>query len=270
MGSPSRFGKVQKKLFKAGSGSALGLLGDPLGVVFFRNHFEVTFHSVMGIATKLGAIDIVFTDLFGGEMGRNNETRNSVLSDSKGNDLERMDNVQRTDVADNRFIHRNSQGLGGDEIVLAERVILIQAEFILIGQKLEASSAELTIFTRVTAVPLELLGNDANDLGILFFRKFLNGFGPNGDGEADEQDGFNESDDTFDVGGEMTLHAVVVGFGVSLLVKTEENVNEITQPTHEKGQHENVHPDNKAIDSVAVRGGINRKCEIIQDRIGHA
>jgi hypothetical protein len=57
--------------------------------------------------------------------------------------------------------------------------------------------AKLAVRAGVPAVPLELLAMTLMTDGILFVGKFVHRAGPNGDGEADQQHGFENGDDAF-------------------------------------------------------------------------
>ena len=90
--------------------------------------------------------------------------------------------------------------------------------------------AEFAVRAGIPAIPLKLLGDDFDDGGVFLAGKFVHRAGPNGNGEADEQDGFKDGDDAFDVSGGVAFDAGVIGLGIAAFMKAHDDVKEVTNP----------------------------------------
>ena len=65
----------------------------------------------------------------------------------------------------------NHKIVGHEEILLVVRVLLVEAERIVAGNKFLVLGAKNAVRAGVPAVPLKLLGDDFDDGGILFARE---------------------------------------------------------------------------------------------------
>ena len=62
---------------------------------------------------------------------------------------------------------------------------------------------------------LELLADDLDNRGFGFLRELVHRLGPEGDGNHDQQDAFNNCDGALDVVRGMSLHSDIIGFGIA-------------------------------------------------------
>ena len=90
-----------------------------------------------------------------------------------------MDHVQRTNIDNDRLAYRDDQIFGHDKILLIVRIVLVQSERIVSGDKLPVLSGKDAVGVGIPAVPLKLLSDDFNDGGILLLGKLIDGMGPN-------------------------------------------------------------------------------------------
>ena len=68
------------------------------------------------------------------------------------------------------------------------------------------------------------------------------------------------------MGGNATAHAFVIGLGMTALVKTDDDINEVSGPADEERAHEPVTELEDVIDLVAVLGGVRRLTEQFVDQ----
>ena len=87
-----------------GHGNAMPLLaGEPFFVGFGRVDCQKSAHTVMSEAAKLGAGDLIISDLLGDEPDGNVLSRDRVLRNSHLTNRKSMDHVLRADVNDRRL-----------------------------------------------------------------------------------------------------------------------------------------------------------------------
>src|SRR5690349_21539765 len=114
----------------------------------------------MGVAAKLGAIDLVFPNFSGLEPDGDAHAGNGVLGDAHGDDFEGMDDIFGTDVRDDRLVNDDVKLVVELNIVFTTGIIWIDTEYVAGADQLHVLLAEFAVLSGVTEVPVELLGDD--------------------------------------------------------------------------------------------------------------
>ena len=122
-----------------------------------------------------------------------------------------MDHVLGAQVNQHRLVDGYVNVVQHLDIVLAVVIRGINAEYVVIGDQLHVLAAKLAILTRITRIPGKLLGDDLYDRGILRLGKTAHVFGPQRNGETQQQDGFHDHYGEFRHAGNVALGAFMVG-----------------------------------------------------------
>ena len=87
-------------------------------------------------------------------------------------------------------------------------------------------------------IPAKLLPDGVDEDGVFVFRKFVDPFRPERNGEADEQDRLDQDDGKFQVSRDAARDAFVIRHRIAAFPKTPEDKNEKGRPPDEKRAHE--------------------------------
>src|SRR6185369_8845530 len=124
-------------------------------------------------------------------------------------------------------------------------------EHVIRGNEFHVLCSEGFILARVTDVPGILLRHDVDDGGFLVAGKTVHRFGPNRDGNAHQEDGFDDGDDQFDVIGGVAFDAFIIRLLVATALEAPDRVPEVNYPADEQRQHEPVNVHDQGIDGFA-------------------
>ena len=96
----------------------------------------------------------------------------------------------------------------------------------------DIATAKLAVRPGHMKVPVELLANGMDDDRILVFRKLVYPFCPERNGEANEENGFNEDHREFEVGRDAAFDSFVIGHRMPALAEPHEDyTKKADQPT---------------------------------------
>ena len=110
-------------------------------------------------------------------------------------------------------------------------------------------------------VPRELLGDDADDHGLVFRRKRPDADGPGWDGIEQEQDHLDDGHSNLGALRNLPVRARVAGPGIRSLAEPEKHEREESAPADEQHQHQPVHEHDHVVDLGGVRRRLPRKPE---------
>jgi hypothetical protein len=145
--------------------------------------------------------------------------------------------------------------------ILAVRVVQLAAGGVAGGDGAGIPGAEHAVIARILEVPEELLTHGAHLDGVGAGGIVVRLTGPEGEGEAEKQDGLNDHHANLDVGGGVTAHTVVVGLGGPAGAVFPEHIDKENGPADEQGQHEPMYEAEHVINEAAVLGGVGRGAE---------
>ena len=91
---------------------------------------KVLGHGGMGVAAKLGAVDLISSNLRRFEPDGNAHARDGILGDPHSDDFKRMDHVFGADVGDDGFIYDNVNFVVNLYVVFAAGICVIHAKYI--------------------------------------------------------------------------------------------------------------------------------------------
>ena len=212
----------------------------------------------MAVATELSAGDQVGAFLRRGERHGDAESGHGVLLGAHRVDGESVDHVHRADVEDDRLVVRDHDVVVDDEVVLAQRIRLVQAKFVR-REELDVAPAEFSVESGIAGIPSELLADDPKRGGLVLLREVRRGLRPKRDGEPDQQHRFDQGDHAFEIGRDVALHADIVRLGVRTGAKLHHAIEEVDEPTHEQRRHQHVDVDEELVNSGPLAGGVGRR-----------
>src|ERR1700686_1188234 len=115
-------------------------------------------------------------------------------------------------------------------------------------------------------IPVKLLADRVDKNRVLGLGKLIHPLGPKRNGKPHEQDGLDEDDGKFQVRGDATLDAFVIGDGMFPFAETHKDINEEDRPTEKERAHEPVAELDDVIDLVAVLRSIRRHADELVDQ----
>ena len=115
-------------------------------------------------------------------------------------------------------------------------------------------------------VPVKLLANGVDDDRVLIRGELVYPFRPKRDGEADEENGFDQDDSELEVSRDSAPDPFMIGDGVFAAAETEKDVNEKGRPTDEERTHEPMRELDNVIDLITVLGSVRRQPDELVDQ----
>ena len=100
----------------------------------------------------------------------------------------------------------------------------------------DIAPAEDAVRSGQMKVPVKLLPDRVDKDRVFVSRKFIHPFRPERNGEADQQNGFDQHDRKFQMRRDAALHAFMIGHRMAALAKTQENINEKGRPADERAR----------------------------------
>ena len=226
------------------------------------DHFHGADHVAVAFAAELSADDIGFECFDRSEPHGDFAAGNGVLLDAHGHDRVVVDDILAADVEDGGAVHRDFENRAG-EIVPCVRVFEVDAEIVGAGDERGVDAAKFAIVAGVVVGPAELPADDAgaDRIEVLHFLPAIGALGPEWEGEAEEEDGFDDDHADFEVGREVAFDAVVGGLGVVAVPEAHDAVEEEERPTDEEREHEPVDHIDHVVDLSSVGGEVFRNAK---------
>src|ERR1700716_2231732 len=152
-----------------------------------------------------------------------------------------------------------------NDVVFARGIVRIETERVRICDQMNIAVTKFSVRSGHMKAPIELLANGVHENRILRFRKLIHPFGPQRDGESDEEHGFDQDDRKLEVRRDSTLNSLIIGFGMSAFAESKQKKRKIGGPADKKRTHEPVAEFDDVIDLIAVLGCVRRHSEKFVD-----
>ena len=179
----------------------VGLGGGPCVEGLRVDHFHGTDHVAVAFAAELAADDIGFERFDRCEPHGDFAAGDRVLLDAHRNDRVVVDDVLAADIEDGGTVHGDFENRAG-EIVPCVRVFEVDAEIVGAGDEGGVDAAKFAIVAGVVVGPAELPADDAgaDRIEVLDFLPAVGAFGPEREGEAEEENCLDDDHADFEVG----------------------------------------------------------------------
>ena len=172
-----------------------------------------------------------------------------------------MDDVEAGQVHDDRLVDRQVELVDGVDVVGPGGVAAVQADRVGRGDQARVAAPERAVGAGVDGVPFELLRDDVHHRRALLRRERVDAHRPRGDGEEQQDDGFDDGHADFEVARRVALDAGVVGLGIRRGAEANQRVDEERPPADEQHGHEPVDDDDDPVDLRRVRRRLQRQPE---------
>ncbi len=216
----------------------------------------------MAASAKLSADDLELAGFDRLEPHRAAHPGDGILADAHELKRNAVDHVLGGDLEDRVAAHREVHLVGNHDVILGVGVGPVEAHRVCRADEFHPATAKNAVRARVVEVPLELLGNDVDPLGLPALRlRPVDTLAPEGNAKAKEKDRLHEHDHEFQVRGCLGLHAVVVGLGMARATEADERKEEERGPAHKKQQHDPVHEFEHLVHLETMFGCVGGKAQ---------